>query len=163
MRSKALFLALLAPLLGVAGLMVRGELTLQTGTEWAVRIGGYDPRDLIRGHYLVYSLRWQMEGRSCTGGDCCYCLWDSGRGGPRPPEPAVRIISCAERAPCESWFPEEQVRGLEKFFIPEGKGRELEQAIRAREAMLLIRVSRRGRVGIADLLLDRRPWSEVVR
>lgn len=158
LRSILLGLALLLPIAVLGVLIGRAELVVQTGTEWAVRIRGYDPRDLLRGQYLQYNIDWKMEGEDCTGGACCYCLWNSNPGQPSPPEPSVRIISCADRQPCQSYFPVERESTLRKYFIPEGEGARLEQEIRKHEAMLLLRVSSRGKVVITDLLLDRKPW-----
>jgi uncharacterized membrane-anchored protein len=160
-RRILLVVALLLPIAVLGALIGRAELVVQTGTEWAVRIRGYDPRDLLRGQYLQYNVAWKMEGEDCSSGACCYCLWNSNPGQPSPPEPSVRIVSCADRAPCESYFPVKRAASLRQYFIPEGEGARLEQAIRNREAMLLLRVSSRG-VVITDLLLDRKPWRSVL-
>lgn len=163
-RRIRVVLSLLLPIVAVALLIGRAELVVQGGTEWAVPIGGYDPRDLLRGHYLRYRLTWQVESDGC-GGDpasCCYCLWDAGARGAHK-EPAVSLISCADRAPCESYFPKQRIDDLEKFYIPEGEGARLERAIREKPAALLIGVSKRGQVVVKDLLLDGRPYREVLR
>lgn len=157
--------AVLLPLLAIALLIARAELVMQSGVEWAVRIEGYDPRDLLAGNYLRYRIDWGLQESRCSGAGCCYCLWGEGRrdAAAPPPVPAASLLRCEDRAPCESWFPVEASAGLEKFFIPEDKGPALEQAIRAHKATLLLRVTSRGRVGIADLLLDGKPWREVAK
>lgn len=154
--------ALLLPVLAIVGLIYRAEMVLQTGRKWVVKIGGYDPRDLLSGQYLRYRVRWDMQEREpCL--SCCYCLWNPGARSEKPVEPAVRVVSCAERGPCESWFPEEDAAGLEKFFIPEKEGARLERALRDREAAILLSVTRRGKVGVEELLIDGRPWREMER
>jgi uncharacterized membrane-anchored protein len=159
-KPAVLVPVLLLPVLAILGLIYRAETVLQTGRKWVVKIGGYDPRDLLSGHYLRYRIRWDMQEReSCQ--TCCYCLWNPGAPTDKPVEPAVRIVSCAERGPCESWFPEEDAAALEKYFIPETEGARLERALREKEAALLLSVSRRGRVGVEELLIDGRPWREL--
>lgn len=159
-RRTLLIAALLLPIAVLGALIARAELVVQTGAEWAVHIRGYDPRDLLSGQYLRYTIDWKLEGEDCRDGACCYCLWNSSPGQPRPPEPSVRIIACENRAPCESYFPVERADSLRRYFIPEGEGARLEQAIRKHDAMLILRVSSRGKVVITDLLLDRVPWRQ---
>lgn len=51
--------ALLAvPLIGLAGQWVLAHRAAQAGTEWLVPIVGFDPRDLLRGHYIQYRYAW---------------------------------------------------------------------------------------------------------
>lgn len=163
-KQNSLFFvaALLLPILALSALVVRAEFIVQTGTEWTVRIEGYDPRDLISGQYLQYRIRWNLEGTDCHGDGCCYCLWNSDLRQKAPPEPSVRIVSCDNRAPCESAFPVSREAGLHRFYIPEGEGRRLERAIREQEATLRLRVTTRGSVAITDLLLNRTPYRKAL-
>lgn len=169
-------LALGLPILGIVAMIARAELTVQSGAAWRVRIGGYDPRDPLRGHYLVYRLNWNLQGdAACSGGrDCCYCLWDtrpaavseraSGSDDPRDiPEPAVSVSACPAPPQCQSAFGADQLDGLQKYYIPEDQGTPLEKALREREASLVIAVSRRGKAAIRELLLDGEPWREALQ
>jgi hypothetical protein len=57
-------LALVLPLLGLTGTWAFTHVRAQQGTEWDAPIAGYDPRDLLRGHYVVYTYDWPgLEGR----------------------------------------------------------------------------------------------------
>ena len=51
-------LSLVLPLLGLAGTWTWTHVRAQQGTEWDVPIAGYDPRDLLRGHYVIYTYDW---------------------------------------------------------------------------------------------------------
>jgi len=42
------------PLLGLGALWAMSDRTYNTGTEWLVPVQGYDPRDLLRGHYVEF-------------------------------------------------------------------------------------------------------------
>ena len=54
-------LSALLPVLGLALLVMRGELARHGKPTFRLPIAGYDPRDLISGHYLryQYELDWQ--------------------------------------------------------------------------------------------------------
>lgn len=51
-------LALVLPLLGLAATWTFTHVRAQQGTEWDVPIAGYDPRDLLRGHYVIFTYDW---------------------------------------------------------------------------------------------------------
>ncbi|VWX57440.1 GDYXXLXY domain-containing protein [Sphingorhabdus sp. 109] len=51
-------LALLLPLAGLALIWWITERESHQGTEWDVPIAGYDPRDLLRGHYVQFRYDW---------------------------------------------------------------------------------------------------------
>ena len=57
-RSALRAAALVLPLLGLAGTWTFTHVRAQQGTEWDVPIAGYDPRDLLRGHYVIYTYDW---------------------------------------------------------------------------------------------------------
>lgn len=50
--------ALLVPLVALAFSWVSTHRMAQQGTEWLIPVRGYDPRDLLRGHYVQYSYEW---------------------------------------------------------------------------------------------------------
>ena len=102
-----LVIALLLPLVALVLLIVRAELGQKKGKRWTVAIGGYDPRDLIRGHYLQYRVRWKKDpisSEACTDrdGDCYLCLRRlPGDTGSRP-EPLVQWVRGSEKQDCDS-------------------------------------------------------------
>ena len=56
-------LALVLPLAGLGATWGMTHVRAQQGTEWDVPIAGYDPRDLLRGHYVIYTYEWPgLEG-----------------------------------------------------------------------------------------------------
>ncbi len=46
------------PLAGLAGLWGWSDYQSQQGTLWDVPVMGYDPRDLLRGHYVEFRYDW---------------------------------------------------------------------------------------------------------
>jgi len=51
-------LLLLWPVAGLAYSWAVTEMESHEGVEWDVPIAGYDPRDLLRGHYVQYRYDW---------------------------------------------------------------------------------------------------------
>lgn len=59
MNRPSLALAAIAfPLAGLALLWGWSDWRSRQGTAWEVPVEGYDPRDLLRGHYVMYRYRW---------------------------------------------------------------------------------------------------------
>lgn len=61
MKSRAGLLLAVALALPLAGLVASWAAThsrAQQGTDWDVPIRGYDPRDLLRGHYITFQYDW---------------------------------------------------------------------------------------------------------
>lgn len=54
----ALAASLLLPLAVFAATWATTHVKAQQGQEWLVPIAGYDPRDLLRGHYVQYRYEW---------------------------------------------------------------------------------------------------------
>lgn len=53
-----LLLALALPLVGLATLWGWTDYKAGQGTDWDVPVAGYDPRDLLRGHYITFRYDW---------------------------------------------------------------------------------------------------------
>lgn len=158
--DRALVFALALPIVALVAMAGRAEIVSRTGRPWVIAITGYDPRDLVRGHYLRYrlDLRWDEPGERCTTETCCHCLRGEAGG-----EPLVTKVPCDQVSGCDSHFGDGELDHLQQFFIPEGRGLELEREIQTRRATLSVRVSPAGKVVIQDLLLDGKPWREVVK
>jgi len=58
----ARIVVLVLPLLGLGALWGQSHRTYNEGTEWDVPIAGYDPRDLLRGHYVEFTYDWPYRG-----------------------------------------------------------------------------------------------------
>lgn len=68
---RAVSLAL--PLVGLAGLWGWSDRQSRQGTDWDIPVQGYDPRDLLRGHYVQFRYDWPgLE----TGRDDERIAWD---------------------------------------------------------------------------------------
>lgn len=58
MKRVALLLSLVLPVAGLAATWAWTESWTSEGTDWEVPIRGFDPRDLLRGHYIEFTYDW---------------------------------------------------------------------------------------------------------
>ena len=165
---RILMIAVLVPILGVVVMVGRAEFGRQAGTTWRIPITAYDPRDLLRGHYLRYQYVFDWQGEdSCGQGSaerpaagCCLCLAASG-GLDRPPR--VRQIQCDETEPsCDCVLQGSAVQAPQRYFIPEARARELEARLSGSDAALELQCTADGQVAIRELFIDGRPWRDAV-
>lgn len=58
MRTWLRIAALILPLIALGASWAFTHHKAGQGTIWIVPVSGYDPRDLLRGHYVVYRYNW---------------------------------------------------------------------------------------------------------
>jgi hypothetical protein len=150
--------------MGLLVLIGRAEFAIRGRDTWQIAIEGYDPRDLLHGHYLQYRYRfnWQGEDRCGLDGDvarperdCCLCLT---RSTPRGIDPPVHAVACDEAPACDGWLRSDRVAPPLRYFVPEQRARDLELALREREAALELTCGPEGEPAILELYLDGQPW-----
>lgn len=74
-RGALRAVTLLLPLMGLGAAWTISHQRAQRGTVWEVPVQGYDPRDLLRGHYLVYRYDWPgLAEEEMPGPDSALCL-----------------------------------------------------------------------------------------
>ncbi|MBI5495183.1 MAG: GDYXXLXY domain-containing protein [Deltaproteobacteria bacterium] len=149
------------PVVVLAAMVLRAEVIIAQGRHYVLDIEGYDPRDLLRGQYLRFRVRWSGGfGGACTPGEegCCVCFGENAE----PDRPWVHHVACTEMSACQAFINPESARTVNQYFIPEDMGGPLERAIREKRATIRVAVSSRGEVIIEDLLLDGQPWRDVV-
>ncbi len=154
-RRLAALAALLLPVVGTVGLIVRGELALR-GSEWRFKINGHDPRDLLRGHYLTYRIDWAEQPADSECVDCCLCMNRLGD------EQHVTRVECYAAESCDAWLRVGEIENLQRYYIPEDAPRQLEAAVMAGRGELVLSFSKRGGMVIKELLVDGRPWREAL-
>ena len=133
---SALAFALLIP----AGLAAKAQLDLRNADAYRVPIAGYDPRDMLRGHYLVFRFEWPwVKGREpdeniCAEdmSNCCVCL--SGD----KAAPTAHLQMCPKTpddscpAPLRGYAHGNGQFdiGISQYYIPESRAEELEDLLR---------------------------------
>lgn len=138
MKTKILAISFALPFICL--LLWTLELTWQRsqGTEVIVSVMGYDPRDLLSGHYIQYQIDWNRTDCSqFPGGNC----------------------------PKEHFCKEARWGRQCRFYIPEKHARELDDLFRKRNndtmKFEVIYSYQRGQAAIAkQLLINGKDWRE---
>lgn len=160
-RNYVLF-ALALPLCAIVLGIVRAELHLAHGRDFVFEVEGFDPRDLLRGHYLQFRLRIDegpaREACSPTTESCCLCLTELGAGVPPRAEPATCETA---RLHCDGALQMRHVTRAHRYYVPEAQAAKLEkrlfEAIAAREAHVVLALDAEGEPAIRQLRLFGKP------
>jgi uncharacterized membrane-anchored protein len=144
-RTLYLWCALLLPIVAFAGLTARAELLRAAGPVFRVAITGYDPRDLLQGHYLRYRIQWPADG-ACDDAACCLCLRTSGD--------HTKVECGVASQTCDARLSRQMVEQGREFFIQEDAGPALEQAIRRGGGSLDLIVPSNGQLRVHELFID---------
>ena len=152
-----LILAIVFPIVALLCLMLYKQNIINTGQIVTLSIVGFDPRDLLSGHYLQYKIDYQAK-NSC---DDNYvnqlCL-----------KPYRRFYNSSEmQANCQLYLTGSCRRGkfksgLERFYIPEKYAEQLDKLVREARGELVISVNSYGTAVINDLLIDGISWKDNV-
>jgi hypothetical protein len=131
MRRELVALAAALPVLAIGLAIVRSEQQLERSDEFVFAIGGYDPRDLLKGRYLQFQLtRRDLSTREACDADrgqsCCLCLTRNGRNDPV----ALSRATCATASEeCDGALAERYLHTQLRYYIPELQAANLEQQL----------------------------------
>jgi hypothetical protein len=167
-EARWLQIAVLVPMLGLLVLVARAEVLLRSGASFRVAIEGYDPRDLLRGHFLQYRFRFNWQGESTCGPlsggfpegvdpSCCVCLSSDVDSNAQ-----ARQVACDQVGGCDGWLEGASISPPLRYFVPERNASNLEDALRGREAALTVTCGPGGQPAIGELYLDGRPWRDLI-
>ena len=149
-RGRVVALILFAQILAILAFAAVSEYRIQTGREYVLETRPVDPRDLFRGDYVT--LRYAISSLSY----CCYeaedtiyvlleasgDVWRADGHAEQPPtdgQPFIRgRVTRVGIAPNRSL---EVVYGIESYFVPEGTGRTIEDAIRRGQDKVRVRIA----------------------
>lgn len=166
MEKKTIFIIIgIFWLLIIGGFIAVKEFTLQTGVEVVLKTRPIDPRDLFRGDYVILRYEigsidlsaYSVDASTFSAGDSAYLALDivDGYGNPR---------SIAHQPPDEGLFIKGEITrvsqnalsvtyGIETYFVPEGKGREIER-LRGDRLEVKVAVDSFGNTLIKYLIVD---------
>lgn len=156
--TPTFLIAALLPLLGYLASVGLAEAKRWGAPTLEVAIEGYDPRDFVRGHFLNYQI---ALGPSADG---------SLENAPLQGNRYSFSYACATHAPgglskvflhhgnkpegCDIALPLKFVQDDHRFFIQQDQARNIEQAVQARRATVLLRVLSNTEVTADKLLID---------
>lgn len=128
MRRGVILLLLLLPALAVGGWLALLGSQRAAEPQMRIAIRGYDPRDLLRGHYLMFQLDLRSPDGEVAGEEACL-VPDSAD--PLRPEAAPARPGCPypvadPRASYRYYLPQDQALTLERLLMqPEGEREEV--------------------------------------
>jgi uncharacterized membrane-anchored protein len=151
--------ALVAPLLVMLTWVASLALHVQTGSEVELRITGYDPRDLLAGHYLRYQVEYGAPIDCRSGEALCLFLRQDAHG----IATAESYGSCQESTAGALKLKGECRHGgfianIERFYFPEKHGKTL--AIVPDSATILVKIDEDGDGMVTDLKVKGLPLQE---
>jgi uncharacterized membrane-anchored protein len=170
---------LVLPILVLTGMALKSATSQQVGQQiWQVKIAGYDPRDLLYGHYLRFQYDWNMEGNrsvipSGYKGNVCMCLNSSDTGYKNP---TAYPVQCEVTTPnmCESSikvykhgvrYSLNRNEAQERYFIPEENAYEIDMLFRRGEADFYVEFMAHEdhSVSVRDLYVDGMPLRDYLK
>lgn len=154
--------AVLIPILALVAMTVDKHQRRQQGHEVILPIEGFDPRDLLAGHYLIYQIDYGVK-------NLCEFDFDdqenNGNGYVRlnpptfdhwKPAPGELFI----QGKCENG---RFVAGIERFYIPQEHAKVLDKVVRNSQGKVVVSVFHDGRALVQDLLINDRSWKTFVK
>jgi len=160
MSRRATLVAVALPLLAIVLGIVRAERFLGRTHDFVFEIGGYDPRDLLRGHYLQFTLRVEPlpQREACIDdpqGTCCLCLT---RAQPGQVSQVERATCATARAECDASLPLGVLAQPYRYYVPEESAKELQNrlldAMPRSGARAVVAVDSRGEARVRELWID---------
>jgi uncharacterized membrane-anchored protein len=182
-RLKLAVVLLFLPLLVLGGIIMKDGRDVTSAKTWRVKIVGYDPRDLLYGHYLNFRFDWGLsaEHGACTAGQsCCLCL--DAQNGSNALLASLKIcqaatqcataLSLPNRSGCsngaqgcpndtDAFNPE----GAQRYFIPESAATQLNALLANRRYNLSVdlNIAPSGQHFLGDLYIDDVEWRDYLR
>ena len=152
MKNKYLFYSILFPIISLFFLTLYKQNIYSNGMEFELNISGYDPRDLISGHFVTYRIEYGFNPcENIETEDICICLSQH--------ESSVsKIDSCDIANGCDAFIKGKCNNnifeaGIEKYFIPESKAKEIDKIVQSGKSKIKIAVDKKGTAQVKDLIL----------
>ncbi len=152
MKQNKLLFAIAIPILALVLLTAYKAFFISTGTKVTLSIVGYDPRDLLSGHFITYTVDYKIPDLCANQGqqEQCVCIEETGNS---------TLPTCAkqDRGSCKTFIKGQcnfgrLEAGIEKYYIPESKAGELDRIVRLGKSKIVVSVDPFGNARVIDLL-----------
>jgi uncharacterized membrane-anchored protein len=153
--NKKYLVAFFLPVISLILLTAYKQIQVARGTEVILTIQGYDPRDLLSGHYLTFTVNYDLPGlcQNNSEAEKYVCLTPRFESDILPEDCKLYI-----RGQCRGW---RFAAGVERYYVPENEALLLEKLVRNHEASIKLSIGKDGTARIKDLLLNGISWKEV--
>ena len=165
LSSIRLGLAISLPLITLLCLLLYKQSIINTGHTISLDIVGFDPRDLLSGHYLRYKIDYRSRNACKIASESAnkkvrLCLEPERYFLDNTPTPSqAQCRRYLEGVCTKTGF----ISGLERFYIPEKYAPQLDTLVRDARGALQISVDSHGNAVIETLFIDGEPWQNTVK
>ena len=162
MRKGLASLDIFYPLVGLAAIWGWSDYSSRQGTDWEIPIEGYDPRDLLRGHYVEFTYDWPGITEEGLLDTTSFCIE-----GTAPKVDRLRVGAEGEDCahPVESDY--SGVYGMSdlatgRLYVGQDRARILQEALwdRKQSGFVVIRQREDGRITPQDIIFRPAPDAE---
>lgn len=145
---KFLILAFSIPILVLVGIALNAEYLKRSGVEVTLPIQGYDPRDILRGNFLFYTIDYGVDPcpnkTATTTSTSFVCVSPKG------------LVTDYVSQNCQIYIKGECMygtfrAGIEKFYVPEHIAQNLQATISTQPMSVVLAVSKDGRAQVKAL------------
>ena len=140
-------LAFLLPVVGLGILTAQKAMNYYGGTEVEFMVTGFDPRDLLSGHYLRFTVVYDSVNK-CSAEKRNLCIFENGK---------QRFVNDNETSQCKLFIKGECSftfkAGIELFYVNEHQALDLEKKLREKDSSILVSVNKKGTAQIKELRL----------
>ena len=155
---KFIAFSMALPIMALLGLTIGKKLVTQMGREVTLEISGYDPRDLLAGHYLIYTIDYRTDSICDSSQNLettTYVCPDERRSSQHLPTNCSYFI----KGTCRGL---QFNAGIEKFYIPENLAARLEKLVQNKKGSVVLSVLSNGQAQVKQLLIEGKPWNEFI-
>jgi uncharacterized membrane-anchored protein len=155
-RSRILLIvALVFPIIALGILTGYKHYKVTVGTEVILPIEGYDPRDLLSGHYLTYRVNYGAkniceQSKAIKHSVGYVCLQPKHFTYFKPETCQLMIKGNCSGSQFKA--------GIERFYIPENQASKLDKDVRSKKGSIVLSVTPDGHAQIKDLLINGKSW-----
>lgn len=158
-KNKILIFAIALPFLSLLFLTFYKGYSVKIGTKVTLPISGYDPRDILSGHYVTYRVEYGVA-NLCEGYEedlnlyqnGCVCLFE---------DPSINYYKeyCETGDSTCSLFIKGKcsnrrfIANVERYYIPEAKASEYDRKVRSGKSKVVLSVKRDGSAMVEKLIL----------
>jgi uncharacterized membrane-anchored protein len=162
--NKKLILALLIPILVLLLNVVHKQYLSASGTVITFAVEGFDPRDLLSGHYVEYRVKYGTP-------NSCYDVAENDAFQKMAlclqPERKLYAVDDVP-ASCELYLlgkcrGEHFIAGIERFYIPDDYAMTLDRKLRDEAGSIEVSVTKYGAGIVKNLLIDGEDWMDFVQ
>jgi GDYXXLXY protein len=167
LRVLIAYAALALPLIGLTGATAMAWLQVRDGREWELPVRGFDPRDLLRGHYIEFQYD-VVSGPECASDvSCCLHMFTAGN------QTIGRLAFCSNAPAGSQARVVAQHDGLRlsgdvatgRMFIDERYAAALDTRLRAEKPNASVRfhISPSGKLTPLEILLDGKAYTQALQ